>query len=182
MTPDRFWGLGLLILVAIAGIALRLAGSRYSVDHLLEPDEATTASPKRELSLSPLQLCIAGLASVLAAVAIGLYIFYPPVDALIKDMNMIRVSVYDGVREEDSIETSRRIAQWRSCLQKLPTSAQIRFDSVDAAKRESVNEVLYSLRTLEEYVQRGRFREAGALTAYVEKEYGTCRNAFRAQK
>ena len=180
MTPDRFWGLGLLILVAIAGIALRLAGSRYKIDHLLEPDEGSTAISKRELSLSPFQLCIAGIASVLAASAIGLYIFYPPVDALIKDMNMIRVGVYDGVREQNPTETSRRIAQWRSCLKKLPTSAQIRFGSVDDAKRESVDEVLYSLRTLEEYVQRGRFREAEALTAYVEKEYGTCRNAFRA--
>jgi hypothetical protein len=93
-------------------------------------------------------------------------------------MNNIRVSVYDAVREEDATETTRRLAQWRAHLRKLSTSVQIRLGRVDTPQRESVDEVLYSLKTLEDYVLSGRFREAKALTRYVEKVYRLCCDAF----
>ena len=181
MTTDRSWGLGLLAIVAVVGIGLSLAGRRCSVDHLMEPDQLkphSSTSPRWDRSLSPFQLCSAGILFVLASAVGGLYIFYPPSDDLIQDMNNIRASVYDAVREKDATETSRRIAQWRSHLRKLPTSVQIRFGSVAAAQRESVDEVLYSLKTLEDYVLAGRYREAITLTRYIEKVYRNCRDEF----
>ncbi|MBB76914.1 MAG: hypothetical protein CMJ75_20610 [Planctomycetaceae bacterium] len=181
MTPDRVWGLGLLCLVATAGIGLRLAGKHCRIDHLLDPAEratCSTTSPRWDPTLSPLQLSIAGIFCVLAAAWVGLYVFYPPTDDLIQDMNNIRGSVYDAVREEDATETSRRIAQWRAHLSKLSISVQIRFGRVVDPQRASVAEVLYSLQTLEEYVLRGQFREAKALTRYVEKSYRTCCDLF----
>ncbi len=181
MRPDRVWGLGLLCLVAMAGIGLRLAGNRCRIDHLLEPDESETrlsTSSRWNPTLSPIQLCMAGILGVLAAAVAGLYVYYPPTHDLIQDMNNIRVSVYDAVREEDATETTRRLAQWRAHLRKLSTSVQIRLGRVDTPQRESVDEVLYSLKTLEDYVLSGRFREAKALTRYVEKVYRLCCDAF----
>ena len=184
MTPDRFWGLVLLCLVAIIGIGFRLAGSRISVEHLLQRSvsgEKMQADTKEDNALSPFQLSIAGICGILAAATIGLYIYYPPMDTLIKDMNNIRVSVYDDIRAKDPDETIRRIAQWRSRLQKLPTSVVIRFGSVNSQRQERVDESIYSLKTLEEYVRTGRFREAETLIPYIEKQYLDCRNAFRTQ-
>ena len=98
---------------------------------------------------------------------------------LIADMNNIRLGVYDAVKAEDTAETRRRLGQWRSQIKKLPTSVQIRFGDVDETQLESVDEVLYSLETLEQYVLAGKFREARAMTRYVEKVYGACRDEFR---
>ena len=179
MSMDRTVGLSLLGLIAIAGIYLRVA--RNSIDHLLEQEdsEAERTSPKWNPALSARQLCAVGVLGVLTAAVVGLYIFYPPTDDLIEDMNNIRLGVYDAVRDKDATETTRRTAQFRSHLRKLPTSVQIRFGRVNAADRQSVDEVLYSLNTLEESVRTGRFQEAKVLTKYVEKVYGNCRSRFR---
>ena len=181
MTTDRTWGLGLLALIVVAGITLRLLGDRCSVDRLLEPNQLEThaTSSSWNPSLSAFQLFVVGALCLLAAAMVGLYIFYPPADDLIEDMNNIRVSLYEAVKEKDAEETTRRIAQWRSHIRKLSTSVRIRLDSVDARQRESVDEVLYSLKTLEDYVLAGRFHEAKALTRYVEKVYRSCRREFR---
>lgn len=182
MTADRAWGLGVLALVAAVGISLRMLGNRASVDHLLDPGQLeapSAASSRWNSSLSARQLCMVGVSGLLAAAAVGLYIFYPPADDLIDEINNIRVSVYDAVKEDDAVETTRRIAQWRAQVRKLPTSVQIRFGRVDAAQRESVDEVLYSLDTLQEYVLAGRFREAETLTRYVEKVHRSCCQEFR---
>ena len=45
--------------------------------------------------------------------------------------------------------------------------------------RQSIDELLYNLNTLERYVRIGRYREAEILTAYIESEYLTGRNAYR---
>ena len=156
-----------------------------SVEHLMGrgvSDQDMATANREELALSPFQLCLVGVCGVLVAGTIGLYIFYPPMDSLIKDMNNIRGSVYDDVRVENSDESIRRIEQWRSRLQKLPTSVLIRFGDVNADQRERMNELLYSLKTLEEYVRTGRYREAESLITYVEKQYMACRKAFRMQQ
>lgn len=182
LSPDRTGGMGLLAALAAVGVCLRLLGARAGVDHLLpsanSTEEALT-NPRWDPSLSPLQLSIVGVVGVAALATAGLYVFYPPPNELIDDMNNIRVGLYDAVREKDAVETQRRLAQWRSHLKKLPTSVQIRFGAVDNTKRESVDEVLYSLKTLEQYVASDRFREAKALTSYVEKVYSACRDAYR---
>ncbi len=182
MTTDRLMGLILLCLLAASGIGLRFAGRRASVEHLLHKNASDEEiAPCREEPLSPLQLCTVGVCGVLVAATIGLYIFYPPVDTLIKDMNNIRVSVYDAIQEKDPKETMRRIEQWQTRMQKLPTSTAIRFGRVNDTQRERADEALYSLRTLEGYVKTGRYLEATALIPYVEKQYLGCRNAFRSQ-
>jgi len=94
-------------------------------------------------------------------------------------MSDIRVNVYDSVKQGDAEETRRRIAQWRAQARKLPTSAWSRMARVDDAQRESVDELVYGLDTLEEYVVMGRFGEAKALARYVEKVYRNCCDEFR---
>ena len=156
-----------------------------SVEHLMGrgvSDQDMSTATREDLALSPFQLCLVGVCGVLAAGTIGLYIFYPPMDSLIKDMNNIRGSAYEDIRAENSDETTRRIEQWRSRLQKLPTSVLIRFGDVNTEQRERMNELLYSLKTLEEYVRTGRYLEAEALITYVEKQYMACRKAFRMQE
>lgn len=182
MSVDSAWGLGLLALIAVIGIVLRLLGDRCNIDHLLQADLVEThgATNRRwDPTLSPRQLCLAGALGVLALAVVGLYVFYPPADEVIEEMRNIRLAVYDAVREQDTAETQRRLVQWRSRAQKLPTSIRIRFGNVDASQYESLEEFLYSLKTLEEYVLAGRSREAKSLTRYVEKVYQTCRNEFR---
>ncbi|MAR13515.1 MAG: hypothetical protein CL681_26520 [Blastopirellula sp.] len=185
MTVDRAWGLGLLVVIVAAGIVLRLMGERGKVEHLLQPPEPEAEQPtysKWNPALSPLQLTLVSAVGMLALATAGLYVFYPPVDDLIQDMNDIRVSLYDAVREKDVAETQRRVAQWRAQVRKLPTSVRIRLGKVSDAQRASVDEVLYSLKTLEDYAVVGKFREVKVFKSYLEKSYSECRLDFREHK
>ena len=180
-------GLSLLGVVIAAGLTLRLLGDRVSIDHLLKPatngaeteiDEASTAwNP----TLSPKQLvCVAAL-GVIGFAVVGLYLFYPPVDDLMDDMSIIRAEVYDAVRAENSTELHRRVTQWKRLAEKLPTSVTLRGGTVTDTSRESLNDFLYGLDTLEQHVTAGRTTEAKMMRSYVDRLYRDCCDEFRAQ-
>ena len=177
-------GLALLAVMMLAGLSLRLLGKRVSVEHLLQqPDEAQEiTSPTWDPALSPKQLVATGVLAILAFVAVGLYVFYPSVDNLIDEMNLIRVEVYDAVRDEDVTEFRRRAAQWKRQAEKLPTSVLIRGDSVSDSRRENLSEFLYGLDTLEDHITSGRIPEAKMMRTWVDRLYRTCCNQFREPK
>ena len=182
MRTDEAYALGMLALIVLAGIVLRLLGDRVSVEPLLqpvtEPTDETDGSAWNP-DLSPRQLVFAGVVCSAGLAVVGLYLFYPSADNLISDMNDIRVDVYDAVRDEDAVETRRRIAQWRSHAEKLPTSVLIRTGSVTDQQQEVVDDMLYSLDTLEGFAMSGQFQQAKTLISYVEKTYGNCRDEYR---
>lgn len=185
---DEVYGLGLLLAILITGLILKIAGKRLSIEHLLEdPQEESQNSnevtnPKWNPALSPLQLVTAGVLCIFSLATVGLYLFYPSADSLFDDMNSIRTYVYDSVKQEDVTETKRRLNQWRTHAEKLSTSVLIRTGTVSAKRRESVDDVLYSLNTLEDQVAAGKFEEAKALIGYIEKVYGRCRTEFKNQQ
>ena len=174
-------GLILLGTMILAGLILRL--SRVTVDHLLqqadESEEKT--SPSWDPALTPKQLVAAGVAGMVALAAVGLYVFYPTPQNLIEEMSVIRVEVYDAARSEDVTEFQRRTAQWKRQVEKLPTSAMIRGESVSEDARESLSDFLYALKTLEGHVAAGRFTEAKMMQSYVDRIYRSCTNEFRQQ-
>ena len=177
-------GVSLLSVVIIAGLILRLLGDRVSVDHLLKPgsgqeDQAETA--KWDPVLSPRQLVIAGVLGMLSFAVMGLYLFYPPPDDLVEDMNFIRAEAYESVRTGDVVELRRRIVQWKRLAEKLPTSAFLRGGEVTDAGRESLKDLLYGLDTLEGHVAVGRVTEARMMRSYVDRLYRNCCQEFRKQ-
>ena len=182
LTRDQVYGIGLLACLAFSGGVLGLSGDRLAVERWRSPSEGAQArtTPAWNPALSPRQLCLAGVFSAVSLAGVGLYLYYPSANELIEDMNYVRVNVYDAVREEDAVETTRRLEQWRSNARKLPTSVFLRAGRVNSSQQESVDEVLYSLDTLDTYMQSGKFREAKALITYVDKAYGHCRDQFRA--
>ena len=184
LTRDQVYGIGLLACFAISGVVLRLSGDRLGVKRWRTPSAdgvRKLTTPAWNPALSPRQLCFVGVFSAVSLAGVGLYVYYPSADELIEDMNYVRANVYDAVREEDAVETARRIEQWRSTVRKLPTSAFLRSGRVESSQQESVSEVLYSLDTLEAYMQSGKYREAQVLITFVDKVYGHCRNQFRAR-
>jgi len=178
---DEVCGLALLAVIAAVGIGLRIAGERASIDHLLVNDSASqaTTSPAWNPTLSPLQLTMAGVVCAFGAAVCGLYIFYPSVDNLISDMNNIRVDAYDAAKSGDIVETRRRLDQWRTLVEKMPTSLLIRTGRVTEGQRESVDNVLYNLKTLQGYVAVGRAQEAGMMVSHIEREFRACCSKFR---
>lgn len=182
ITIDQICGLGLFLLLALVGNVLRLLGDRADIEHLLHKDQGestTTASSRWNPRLSPLQLYFVGAVCSVVLGIVGLFLYYPSSDDLFEDMNNIRVDAYDAVRDRDTRESRRRLEQLRSHAEKLTTSVLIRWQEPTATQKESVEEVLYSLDTLEDYVVAGRFQEARTMITYVEKAYGNCRSEFR---
>lgn len=185
MRTDEAYGLGLLLIIIFAGLILKISGKRLSVEHLLEDQQEESeesnelTNPKWDPALTPAQLVVAGACCVIGLAIVGLYLFYPSSDSLFDDMNTIRTYVYDSVKQEDVTETKRRLNQWRTHAGKLSTSVLIRTGSVSAKRRECVDEILYSLDTLEDHVASGKFQEAKSLLVYVDKVYRRCRSEFK---
>lgn len=182
---DEIYGLGILLIIISVGLVLKISGKRVSIDHLLvdpqsdSQESSEKTNPKWNPALSPIQLVIAGFLGTASLAIMGLYLFYPSADSLFDDMNSIRTYAYDSVKQEDVTETKRRLNQWRTHAGKLSTSVLIRTGEVSAKRRECVDEVLYSLDTLEGHIATGKFQEAKSLLVYVEKVYGRCRTEFR---
>jgi len=174
-------GLALLGIMVFVGLVLRLTGDRFQTDHLLQPSEDPEElnSPSWDPALSPRQLVTSGAVGVMALAAVALYLFYPAPEDLMEDMTVVRVEAYDAIRSKDATEFLRRTAQWRRQAEKLPTSTLIRGGSVTEAGRESLQEFLYGLDTLEEHMTSGRIDEAKMVKSYVERLYRTCCDEFR---
>jgi len=181
-------GLCLLGIVITAGLVLRSLGDRVSVEHLLQPpkvddqlsgDSQDLTSPAWDPALSPRQLVATGVAGALAAAAMGLFLFYPPVTDLIEDMTLARVEMYDAVRVENVVECERRCVQLRRLAGKLPTSVIIRGGSVSDAARESLADYLYGLKTMEDHMKAGRASDALMMRSYVDRLYRECCDQFR---
>lgn len=182
LRPDEIYGLGILGVFIIAGIVLRMLGDRVSVEHYLQKEEETSeelTTPGWNPALSTRQIIIANVVCAISLGIFSLYLFYPPQEDLLADMNLISVNTYEAVQKENLKETRRRLAQWRSHLEKLPVSRLIRTGSASKEQRESVDEVLYSLKKIERYVAAEQFEEAKILIRYVQREYYKCRDLFR---
>jgi len=166
-------GLLLLGVMVVAGVMLRLAGDRFSTDHMLQPstESEDLTSPSWDPALSAGQLVAVGGAGVVALAVIALYVFYPAPEDLMEDMKVIRVEAYEAIRAEDATEFERRTVQWKRQAEKLPTSVFIRGGSVTDAGRESLQEFLYALDTLEEQMNTGRGAEAKMTRSYVDRLY-----------
>ena len=175
-------GLALLGVIIAIGLVLRLLGDRVNIDHLLKPrtdGEPEEAASRWNPTLSPRQLVATGVMSMLGLATVGLYLFYPPPDELVDDMNVIRVEVYDALRSQNAVELRRRIDQWKRLAEKLPPSAFLRGRDVSDTGRESLNDLLYGLDTLEQHVAPGHETEAALMIKYMERLYRTCCEEFR---
>lgn len=179
---DEKYGLGLLALIMLAGAVLALLGDRIHTTRLLTHQtvqEETPSNSKWNPELSSTQLtCVAAIGALFFA-AIGLYMYYPAPDDLFKDISKLRVELYDAVRTGDVEETRRRAAQWKMRTEKLPTSAWIRTGAVTDSQRESVDEMLYGLTTLEKTMAKGEKQQAKTLFSYIEKLHLHCRDEFQ---
>ena len=174
-------GLAILGVMIVAGLSLRTLGDRVRVEHLLQQREEKEdlTSPAWDPALTPRQLVASGVVAVLAFAAVGLYVFYPSVDDLVDEMNVIRAEAYDAVRSDDVTEFMRRANQWKRQAEKLPTSLMIRGGSVSESGRESLDKFIYALNTMEEHINSGRVTEARMMRMYVERLYRDCCEEFR---
>ena len=182
MRIDEKYGLALLGIVMLTGISLVLLGDRVSMERFLvdRPDETAEGTNKKwDPVLSSTQLTCVSVIGVLVFAVMGLYMFYPATDELLGEITQIRAELYSAVTEGDVEETRRRSAQWKLRVEKLPTSLLIRTGEVTDSQRESVDDVLYGLKTIEETLLQGKQKEAKILIGYVEKLHRSCRQQFR---
>ncbi len=175
------YGICLLAGLTVVGVVVWALGERASIDRfLIDAAEASVAktSAAWNPALSARQLVAVTVVGVVVLAGYGLYIFYPPLDDLFNDMSVIRVDAYDAVRDRDEAESRRRLDQWRNMAAKLPTSRLIRTGSVSDEQRKQVDELLYSLDTLEGYVVRRQYTEAALILKFVENRYLACRGTY----
>ena len=182
MRIDEKYGVGLLVLVMLAGATLALLGERIEMSKFLvdKPEQSADGAAKKwDPVLSSTQLTCAGVIGVLVFAVVGLYMFYPAPDEVLDEITGIRVELYSAINEDDLEETRRRSAQWKLRVEKLPTSLLIRTGSVSESQRQSVEEVLYGLKVIERTLVEGKHQEAKMLINFVESVHRNCRQEFQ---
>ena len=183
--PTELIGFCLLALVMVAGAILQIMGKRADLREILRLDAERAASteeaadPVWNPKLSASQLVAAGVFGIISFFGLSLYIYYPATNVVLKDLVNLRMALRAAVMEDNPEEFDRRIAQLRTQIRKLPMSARLRFQTVTPRQKESVSELLYSLKTIESYTKTGQFSEAKIMLKYLEKTYKECGNAFR---
>ncbi|MCH2362295.1 MAG: hypothetical protein MK329_14700, partial [Pirellulales bacterium] len=100
-------------------------------------------------------------------------------DDILDDISHLRVELYSAVMDGDLEETRKWSSQWKLRIEKLPTSLLIRTGTVTESQRESVEEVLYGLKIVEEALIQGRVKQAQVLSDHLNDLYIRCRNEFQ---
>jgi len=145
------------------------------------PSEPTNepATNRWNPTLSSNQITCVGIVGILVFAGFGLFLFYPPPEDILDDIHHLRVDLYSAVMKEDLEETRKWSSQWKLRIEKLPTSLLIRTGTVTESQRESVEEVLYGLRIVEEALIQGRVKQAQVLSDHLNDLYIRCRNEFQ---
>ena len=184
-------GLIALATIVAGGVAVRVPAVGRWIDRRTQPapvatdpqgtdlTEIQTAAPhgaagsglNRELT--PRQLAAAAVLTVAGMAAAGLYVLYPPPGELLDEIGNIRLGTYDGIDAIDPVETDRRIAQWRSQMDKLPTSIRIRGGTVTDDQLAAIEATRHALKTAEQAVQRAAADDspASALRARMMRRH-----------
>jgi hypothetical protein len=176
---DRRIGIWALGGIAVAGAILKLAkvDSRRLMSTTRVHQE-TTAEARWNRALTPTQLTVAGLVGMCAALVGGLYVYYPPPDSIIGDLDNVRLDLDEAIRTKNQDEAETRIDEFRELAARLPVSVFLRKGSVVAAQRARQGELIYSLDTLDEFVKENQFGEAKAALRFVMDSYHTCREEY----
>ena len=171
---DQFFA---VFIVTMPGEEEPISGQSYAA--------AAASGLNRELT--PRQLAAAAVLVVGGMAFAGLYLLYPPPDELLDEISDIRLGTYDAVEAIDATETARRVAQWRTQLDKLPTAVRIRGGSVSASQLQTLVRMRHALETAEAAV-RDAARDDASSTAplkarlfrrHLEDSHRDCTAAFR---
>jgi uncharacterized protein len=133
---DRRIGLWALGGIAVAGAILKLAridSRRLMITACV--DQEPTAEARWNRALTPTQLTVASLVGLCAALVGGLYVYYPPPDSIIGDLDNVRLDLDEAIRTKNQHDAEARIDEFRELAARLPVSVFLRKGSVVAAQR-----------------------------------------------
>lgn len=184
MRADETVGLVVLVLMFALGMFLKRTTVSTQIDELLSTppvheDGPETSGSGINAALTPKQLVLSGVVSVVAFAILGLYLFYPPADSLIGEINDIRADLYSAVDEGNVTEARRRIEQFRRQASKLPMCTRLRNGTVTPEQQSNLDDLLYSLDSLEAGLVEGSATESRILRKYVERVWMACRQSYR---
>ncbi|MGQ9650872.1 MAG: permease [Phycisphaerae bacterium] len=127
--------------------------------------------------LSKRALVTASLASVAVCAVLCLYVYFPPVEDTLDEMNLLHTDVFVAVRTRELDEAQRKLAQMETLLDRLPIGAALRFShSPQAGERTTeLRTVLEDLRQAVARKDEGR-SESLASASFVRLI--ACREAY----
>ena len=165
-------GLVALAITLVGGAVVRIPAVARWVDartRPADPDEATVATEAAgsglNRELTPRQLAAAGIAIVGGLAVSGLYLLYPPPGELLDEIGDIRLGTYDAIDDLDADETTRRVAQWRSQMDRLPTAVRIRGGTVTDEQTETIAATRHALKTAERAVNQAAANQTDSVAA-----------------
>ena len=162
----------LVLLLFVAGLLLRRLG--------VEPLRAARTRSSEEAGRpSPRWHGLAAGASAATVLSILLaYAYYPPVDQLFADMNVVRANALIELRTGHAATSPAELDRWDRLVGKLLISAQMRGTFPAQSAVDSTAELRQALRITREAATNGSLRDASAAARDLDEAYQRCRAAY----
>ena len=176
----EIFGLILLTFMFFAGLVSVLKKDKGFITRIYDPPIRLTYYKASVFNKVLTYRQLVGVCSIgfCCMAAVCLFVYYPEPRTLIDEMGVIRVEIYDAVREEDLAEYKRRVSQFRRQASKMPMSIALRWKTSSQPAIEHLDDYNYVLTAVDDHMTGRKFEESKMIINYLETLFGKFSESF----
>ncbi|MEM9185799.1 MAG: permease [Planctomycetota bacterium] len=179
--PFEWYGLTAVGLLLAGGLVLRFVdpGERFDVylARATEPaDGAPTSAMSREVPAPVLGgVAVAGLVAVSL---LGCYVYYPPPEETIRDLQMVRAEALTFANQHNAEAAVRHLKRYDDLTRRLQVGYYLRHGPLDEFQRLRAKALRGWLEQLKDVLEAGEFDRVEAISNRVFSAHRRCSKAF----
>jgi uncharacterized membrane protein YraQ (UPF0718 family) len=178
---DQRAAVAVLMVLVIAGIALKRFDSEQRVEQWLRRDRISVSS-SNGLMNRPLPAPVLGGVALLIAIALSVvacYIIYPDAHEVFEDMRIVRADALCAVNCNDRKQAERQLHIWDDLARKLEIGTYLREWRLTPAQQDTAKTLRQLLSQLDDVVDGKDHANHKDVVASVNRAYEECRSAFQ---
>lgn len=179
--PLQQVAIGTLVLLFPLGLLFRRLDRNGALERWLtfQPPVSDKPVPWWNRPIPGPVLGILAILGLIVFSVIGAYIYYPAPQQVLDDMSRVHANAFVAVRTGKREEAIRNLELMDLLTRKLQVGVYIRTGSLSAEDAQAADELRELMEELRDSLLAGNNEEARELFKLVEKQYRTCREAYR---
>lgn len=176
-------GLGCVAVLLVVGVALRVSDPEGKLDTFLSErhnDPSSSSALNKEVPVPV--LCAVAIAGLVAASVLGCFVYYPPPEETLQDIQMVRAEALTYAIQKDVENAVRYIERFDELTRKLQIGYYLRHGSLDEFQRLRAKSLRGWLERLKDVVQAGEFERVSELNARIFAATRRCSEVFTVDK
>ncbi len=167
---------GLLGLAAVTAVRRRLSSWLHRLGRRVRAPGASSGPGKASGALSRWRSWGLIAVVVVACAISGLYVYYPPVQDVLEDIDLVHVELFSAVRAGRLDTATWRLGRIEVLVNRLPVAGRLRCSWTSDQAREW-NRLQDALRQLGQALARKENARARSLVIELHRQLGACRRA-----